>query len=192
MLQSHTIAKEARGSGESGIAEWSEIPGHPSSTQNSSDPQSVPEKECQFLTFLVGEEEYGLDILKVQEVKAYSAITPIPNAPDYVRGVMNLRGTIIPVVDLRARFGLSKAAYNRLNVIVVATIKSKTVGLMVDAVSDVLNLPQDEIQPPPDFGEAVHSVSGLARSGEKVILILDLDRILGNVEAPKSELIGQE
>jgi len=182
MAQPDADARRPRVSGE-----WSEIPEHPSATQH-----PLPPKECQFLTFLVGDEEYGLDILKVQEVRAHSAITPIPNAPDYVRGVMNLRGTIIPVVDLRARFGLNKVPYSRLNVIVVATVRTKTVGLMVDAVSDVLNFPPDEIQPPPDFGEAVHSVSGLARSGEKVILLLDMDRILGNVEAPKPELVSQE
>jgi len=148
--------------------------------------------ENQFLTFLVGEEEYGLDILKVQEVKGYSTITPIPNAPEFVRGVMNLRGTIIPVVDLRAKFGLSRVEYNRLNVIVVVTVKTKTVGLMVDAVSDVLNIPAEDVQPPPDFGEAVHSINGLARSGDKVILLLDVDRILGSVETPEPELVAQE
>lgn len=155
------------------------------------DRSNLATNENQFLTFLVGEEEYGLDILKVQEVKGYSAITPIPNAPDFVRGVMNLRGTIIPVVDLRAKFGFSKVDYNRLSVIVVVTVKTKTMGIMVDAVSDVLSIPAEDIQPPPEFGEAVRTINGLARSGEKVILLLDVDRILGSVETPEPELVVQ-
>jgi purine-binding chemotaxis protein CheW len=162
------------------------------SSASPKEPEAANQKESQFLTFLVGEEEYGVDILQVQEVKGFSAITPIPNAPDYVRGVMNLRGTIIPVADIRARFGLGRADYNQLTVIVVVTINTKTVGLMVDAVSDVLNIPANEIQPPPDFGEAVRSIYGLARSGEKVIMLLDLERILLNMEAQQPELVGQE
>jgi purine-binding chemotaxis protein CheW len=134
----------------------------------------------QYLTFSLGREEYGVDILKVQEIKGYSAITPIPNTPPYVKGVMNLRGTIIPVVDLRSKLGMAAAEYTPFTVIVVVKVGSKTMGLVVDAVSDVLNIPGTSLQPAPDFGAQVDAafISGLARAGDKLVVLLDLDRVL--------------
>ena len=138
----------------------------------------------QYLTFLIGAEEYGVEILKVQEVKGYSAVTPLPNAPPQVKGLMNLRGTIIPVIDPRCRFGLPRVEYTRTNVIVVLAVGSKIMGLVVDAVSDVLSFSPNEIQETPDFGQPVEQrcVHGLARSGEKVVMLLDIDKVLGNSE----------
>jgi purine-binding chemotaxis protein CheW len=146
----------------------------------------------QFLTFMLGQEEYGIEILAVQEIRGYGAVTPVPNAPGYVRGVMNLRGTIIPVIDLRRRFGLAEAEFNRFNVIVVVTVGTKVMGLVVDAVSDVLNLPADSVQPPPDFGEAAGgtAVCGMARAGDKVVLLLDIERILGGTAVPALQAAG--
>jgi purine-binding chemotaxis protein CheW len=140
----------------------------------------------QYLTFSLGREEYGVDILKVQEIKGYSAITPIPNTPPYVRGVMNLRGTIIPVVDLRSKLGMAAAEYTPFTVIVVVKVGSKTMGLVVDAVSDVLSIPGASLQPTPDFGAQVDAafISGLARAGDKLVVLLDLDRVLAPDGAP--------
>src|ERR1035441_9428053 len=92
----------------------------------------------QFLTFLLEEQEYGLEIYKIREIRGYSPITPIPNVPAHVRGVMNLRGTVLPVIDLRMKFHLPAVEYNKFTVIVIATVGAKTVGCLVDAVSDVL------------------------------------------------------
>lgn len=135
----------------------------------------------QYLTFTLGQEEYALEILKVQEIKGYSAVTPIPNTPRYIKGVMNLRGTIIPVVDLRSKFSMPEAEYNQFTVIVVVTVGTKIMGLVVDAVSDVLNIPKRDIQETPDFGGQVDArfISGMAKAGEKLVVLLDIERILG-------------
>jgi purine-binding chemotaxis protein CheW len=140
----------------------------------------------QYLTFSVGQEEYGAEILRVQEVTGYTTITPIPNAPVHVRGVMNLRGTIIPVIDLRRRLGLPPIEYNRLNAIVVVNTGAKVRGLLVDVVTDVRTYSQSSIAPPPDFSNDGESpcITGLAKDGDKVILLLDLDEILDVKEPP--------
>jgi purine-binding chemotaxis protein CheW len=138
----------------------------------------------QYLTFTLGYEEYGVEILKVQEIKGYSAITPIPNTPAYLKGVMNLRGTIIPVVDLRAKFGMAEAEYNQFTVIIVVTVGAKIMGLVVDAVSDVLNIPRADIQETPDFGAQVDArfINGMAKAGEKLVVLLDIDKVLSGEE----------
>jgi purine-binding chemotaxis protein CheW len=138
----------------------------------------------QYLTFTLGDEEYGVDILKVQEIKGYSAITPIPNTPPYIKGVMNLRGTIIPVVDLRTKFAMAGTAYTRFTVIIVVAVGTKVVGLVVDAVSDVLNIPQADVQPAPDFGCQADTrfINGMAKAGDKLIVLLDIDKVLGAEE----------
>ncbi|MBI4522672.1 MAG: purine-binding chemotaxis protein CheW [Deltaproteobacteria bacterium] len=138
----------------------------------------------QYLTFTLGKEEYGVDILKVQEIKGYTAITPIPNTPPYIKGVMNLRGTIIPVVDLRLKLEMAEAEYNQFTVIIVVKVGTKVVGLVVDAVSDVLNIPKSDIQEPPDFGTQVdvQFINGMAKASEKMVVLLDIGKILGEEE----------
>jgi purine-binding chemotaxis protein CheW len=138
----------------------------------------------QYLTFGLGQEEYGIEILKVQEIKGYSAITPIPNTPPHVKGVMNLRGTVVPVVDLRSKFGMETVEYTKFTVIIVVTIGSKIAGLVVDAVSDVLNIPASDIRPAPDFGSRTDTrfITGMASSGDKLAVLLDVDRLLADEE----------
>jgi purine-binding chemotaxis protein CheW len=138
----------------------------------------------QYLTFTLGQEEYGVEILRVQEIKGYSAVTPIPNTPAYVRGVMNLRGAIIPVMDLRMKFGMPEAEYTPFTVIIVVTVGAKTMGVIVDSVSDVLIIGKGDVQPTPDFGGTVDAgfIHGIARAGEKLVALLDLDRALGNLD----------
>lgn len=138
----------------------------------------------QYLTFTLGEEEYGLEILKVQEIKGYSPITPIPNTPPYIKGVMNLRGTVIPVVDLRSKLSMAAAEYNQFTVIIVVTVGAKVMGLIVDAVSDVLNIPKEDIQATPDFGAQVDTrfINGMAKAGEKLVVLLDIEKVLGGEE----------
>jgi purine-binding chemotaxis protein CheW len=138
----------------------------------------------QYLTFRLAEEEYGVEILKVQEIKGYSAITPIPNTPPYLKGVMNLRGTIVPVVDLRSKFAMDEAEYNQFTVIIVVKVGAKVMGLIVDAVSDVLNIPKVDIQATPDFGSEVDArfINGMAKAGDKLVVLLDIDRVMNAVD----------
>jgi len=139
---------------------------------------------AQYLTFRLGDEEYGLEILKVQEIRSYSAITPLPNTPRAVRGVMNLRGQIIAVVDLRLTLGMPETTYNRFAVVIVVSIAGKVVGLLADAVSDVLTLARTDVQPPPDFGAPIEArlISGMAKAGEKLVILLDVERLLDGAD----------
>ncbi len=134
----------------------------------------------QYLTFRLGAEEYGVEILKVQEIRSYSAITPVPNTPRAVKGVMNLRGQIIPVVDLRTKLGLPETAYSRFAVVIVAVISGKVVGLLADGVSDVLAVARTDIQAAPDFGTPVEArlISGIAKAGEKLVILLNVEQLL--------------
>jgi purine-binding chemotaxis protein CheW len=140
----------------------------------------APPPTSQYLTFRLGEAEYGVPILVVQEIKGQSIITPIPNAPRHLAGVMNLRGMIVPVVDLRVKFSLPDVGYDRFTVIVLVSVGAKIVGMVVDAVSDVLDIPATEIQAVPDLGAQVNAgfVSGLARAGDKLIVLLDVAKVL--------------
>ena len=135
---------------------------------------------AQYLTFSLGNEEYGVEILKVQEIKGYSPVTPIPNTPPYVKGVMNLRGTIVPVIDLRLRLGMPGADYTAFTVIIVMTVGSKVVGAIVDAVSDVLDIPRPDVQATPHFGDGidVRFIAGIAKAGETLVMLLDVDAVL--------------
>lgn len=136
----------------------------------------------QYLTFSLGAEEYGIEILKVQEIKGYSTITPIPNAPPHIKGVINLRGTVIPVVDLRAKFSMDAADYTKFTVIIVVRVNDKIIGLVVDAVSDVLDIPKEEVRPAPSFGARVDTrfINGMANIGEKLAVLLDIHKLLSD------------
>ena len=141
----------------------------------------------QYVTFTLGSVDYGIEILSVQEFKGYSAVTPVPNMPSHVRGVMNLRGIIIPVFDLRVRFGLP-APLDELSVIVVAVVENRTVGLVVDTVSDVIDIAPGDIQETPEFSGRVPTafLRGLAKTGERLVILLNLKHLvsLDDVPAP--------
>ena len=136
----------------------------------------------QYLTFMLGKEEYAAEILKVQEIKGHTPITSIPNAPPFIRGVINLRGTVIPVIDLRLRFGVGSGEYDRLSVIGVAKVGDRVTGLVVDAVSDVLDVTADQIEPPPDLGVAVDlsCLTGVAKAGDRLVILLNIERVLAD------------
>lgn len=149
----------------------------------------------QFLTFMLAGEEYGVDILRVQEIKGWESSTEIPNTPDYIQGVMNLRGTIVPIVDLRSRFDLEQVEYSNTTVVIVLKTMSneseRTIGFIVDAVSDVYNLSEEQLKPSPDFGSAVSTefVRGLATVDEKMLILLDIDHLIdGDININQSEL----
>lgn len=141
----------------------------------------------QYLTFILGDEEYGVEILRVQEIKGWDTVTSIPNTPEYLCGVLNLRGTIVPVVDLRLRFDMAVYEYTPTTVIVVLNIKGesdRTVGIVVDGMSDTHNVMPDDVKPAPDFGSTINTdyINGLVTIGENMVMLLDIDRLL-SVEA---------
>lgn len=138
----------------------------------------------QYLTFTLADEEYGVDILRVQEIKGWTPVTQIPNAPDFLKGVLNLRGVIVPIVDLRMRFNLEAVEYTPTTVVIVLSLlhegAERTFGVVVDAVSDVLNISTADIRPKPDFGTVVDAdfIWGLATVDEHMVMLLDIDRLL--------------
>lgn len=141
-------------------------------------------KVTQYLTFQLGSEEYGIEILRVQEIKGHTPITPIPNAPAFIKGVMNLRGTVVPVLSLRESFGMPAIEYDKFSVIIVTAIHDKVVGLLVDAVSEVIDLAVSEIDLAPELGARVDTsmVLGMGRAGDKFIILLAIDRVISGVD----------
>lgn len=138
----------------------------------------------EYLTFLLGGEEFGVDILRVQEIRVWTPVTEIPNTPDFLKGVINLRGTIVPIVDLRQRFGYPVHDYKNTTVVIVlqgqVNGKNAAVGVVVDAVSDVHKVDRGDIKEAPDLGQNVDScfVQGMATLGEKIIILLDSNALL--------------
>jgi purine-binding chemotaxis protein CheW len=143
----------------------------------------------QFLTFQLGEELYGVDILRVQEIKGYTTVTKIPNTPSHIKGVLNLRGTIVPIIELRTKFGMPTIEYTMFTVIVVVVVQEKVMGLIVDAVSDVLDIAKNDIQPAPKFGAKidVSFLNGIGKSGDKLVALLNMDQLLSDGEVPTLE-----
>lgn len=148
----------------------------------------------QFLTFVLGAEQYGVEILRVQEIRGYSAVTPIPHTPPHIKGVMNLRGTVIPVVDLRAKFAMESSGYDKFTVIIVVTVGERVIGLVVDAVSDVLDIPASELRATPDLGVRVDTrfISGMANVGDRLTVLLDIERLLSEDDVCALERLSQE
>lgn len=146
-------------------------------------------EDQQFLTFNLADEYYGVDILKVQEIKGYTTVTRIPNTPDYLKGVLNLRGTIVPIVDLRMKFGMGATEPTSFTVVVVVNVRNRVMGFLVDAVSDVLDLNAKNIQPPPELGNAVDItfVAGIGNANDRLVTLLDIDRVLTEDELKNVE-----
>jgi purine-binding chemotaxis protein CheW len=147
-----------------------------------SEPSSDAE---QFLTFVLGGEEYGVTILQVQGIQGWDRVTPIPNTPDFILGVINLRGAIVPIVDLRRRFGMPAAEFGPTTVVIVVRVayenrNERTLGLVVDAVSEVCSVGADERKPAPDFGSGIKTdfVKGLATVENRMVILLDIDRLV--------------
>ena len=140
----------------------------------------------QVLTFVLGSETYGVDILRVQEIRGFSAVTKIPHAPSHVLGVLNLRGSIVPIVDLRMRFSLERAEYNAVTVIIVLSVQShngrRDFGVVVDGVSDVVDVNKAEVRPAPELGaaNATEYILGLVPVDDRMVVLLDIDRLIGN------------
>ena len=136
----------------------------------------------EFLAFTLGKEEYGLDILKVQEIRGYETVTRVANAPEFVKGVVNLRGTIVPIVDMRIRFKLGEPTYDQFTVVIILNISGRVVGMVVDSVSDVITLTQEQVKPAPDMGSALNSnyLIGLGTLDERMLILIDIDRLMSS------------
>lgn len=138
----------------------------------------------EYLTFRLGQEEYGLDILKVQEIRGYEAPTRIANAPEFIKGVTNLRGTIVPIVDMRLRFACAQAEYNTFTVVIILNLHDRVVGIVVDSVSDVLELKPEQMRPAPDIESAIdhQCIRGLGAVGERMLILLDIEKLMSGYD----------
>ena len=138
----------------------------------------------EYLTFRLGAEEYGIDILKVQEIRGYEQPTRIANAPEFIKGVVNLRGTIVPIVDMRLKFNCSEVEYNSFTVVIILNLRNRVVGIVVDSVSDVMELAPEAIRPAPDIESAIANgcILGLGSVGERMLILLDIEKLMSNVD----------
>jgi purine-binding chemotaxis protein CheW len=138
----------------------------------------------QYVTFLLADEEYGVDIMKVREIIGYKGFTKIPNVTEFIKGVLNLRGAVVPVIDLRLKFGMEEKEYDKFTVIMIAEVAGKTMGIIVDAVSDVVSLNEEDIQPKPDFSADIDTdfINGMGKKEDKFIILLDIDKVLSESE----------
>ncbi|BEP40730.1 chemotaxis protein CheW [Variovorax sp. 375MFSha3.1] len=136
------------------------------------------------VTFKLGEEEYGIDIQKVQELRGYDAVTRIANAPEYIKGVVNLRGIIVPIIDMRIKFKLGEPTYDQFTVVIVLNIGGRVVGMVVDSVSDVITLTGEQIKPAPEMGSVLDAdyLIGLGTLEERMLILVDIDRLMSSEE----------
>lgn len=152
----------------------------------------------QYLTFIMDDEEYGVDILAVQEIRGWEAATPLPNAPPHVKGVINLRGTIVPIIDLRQCFGMAAIEYSAVTVVIVLKVENdegdKVMGIVVDAVSDVYSLTDGDLQTAPDLGGSVSTevIKGLVSVKEKMVILLDINQLLTLEDIPNLNSIKEK
>lgn len=138
----------------------------------------------EFLTFTLGAEEYAIDILRVQEIRGYDQVTAIANSPAFIKGVINLRGAIVPIVDLRIKFNLPSVTYDPFTVVIILNVLERIVGAVVDSVSDVIALSAMEIKPPPEFGGSFDTeyLLGLATVSERMLILVDIEKLMGSRE----------
>lgn len=138
----------------------------------------------EYLTFRLGQEEYGIDILKVQEIRGYEAPTRIAHAPAFIKGVINLRGTIVPVIDLRLKLRLKEARYDAFTVMIVLNVEDRVVGIVVDSVSDVIALNAEQIRPTPEFGASVDTrfISGIGTVDDRMLILLDIETLIDSAD----------
>jgi purine-binding chemotaxis protein CheW len=147
-----------------------------------SENQLGAEAGSELLTFTLGREEYGIDILKVQEIRGYDAVTTIANAPEFIKGVINLRGIIVPIVDMRIKFHLGNVEYNQFTVVIILNVANRVVGIVVDGVSDVIALTPEQIKPSPEFSTTLDTqyITGLGTVDERMIIVVDIEKLLSS------------
>lgn len=138
----------------------------------------------EFLAFKLGKEEYGIDILKVQEIRGYEAVTRIANAPEFIKGVVNLRGIIVPIVDMRIKFNLGEPTYDQFTVVIILNIGGRVVGMVVDSVSDVITLSAEQVKPAPDIGTTFQTdhLMGLGTLDERMLILVNIDKMMSSAD----------
>jgi purine-binding chemotaxis protein CheW len=146
----------------------------------------------EFLAFTLGKEEYGIHILKVQELRGYETVTRIANAPEFVKGVVNLRGIIVPIVDMRIKFNLGEPTYDQFTVVIILNIGGRIMGMVVDSVSDVITLTPDQVKPPPEMGTAFNTdyLIGLGTLDERMLILIDIDKLMSSAEMGLIEAVA--
>ena len=147
----------------------------------------------EFLTFTLGHEEYGIDILKVQEIRGYESPTRIANSPPFIKGVINLRGVIVPIIDLRIKFNLGDPSYDQFTVVIILNIGHRVIGAVVDSVSDVIQIAGDNLRPAPEFGSLLDTryIIGLATVEERMIIVVDIEQLMTSQEMALVETVAQ-
>ena len=144
-------------------------------------PTAGAQTSNEYLTFTLGKEEYGIEILKVQEIRGYEAVTRIANAPEFIKGVVNLRGIIVPIVDMRIKFNLGEAEYNQFTVVIILNVAGRVVGMVVDSVSDVIQLTAEQIRPAPDFASTTFDtryITGLGTIDSRMLILVDIEKLM--------------
>ncbi|MGB6054077.1 MAG: chemotaxis protein CheW [Burkholderiaceae bacterium] len=147
-------------------------------------PAAPPPSTLEFLAFTLGSEEYGIDIQKVQELRGYGTVTRIANAPEFIKGVVNLRGSIVPIIDMRLKFKLGTPVYGQFTVVIVLNVGGGIVGMVVDGVSDVVTLRSDQIRPAPEMGAIVNVdyLIGLGALDQRMLILIDIDRLMSSAD----------
>lgn len=148
------------------------------------DQQGTADAGSEYLTFTLGSESYGIDILKVQEIRGYDCVTRIANTPPFIKGVINLRGVIVPIVDLRIKFNVGEATYHEFTVVIIINVLNKVVGIVVDGVSDVVALPAQSIKPAPELGASLDTryITGLGTVNDEMLILVDIEKLIGSDE----------
>ena len=156
-----------------------------SDTANNGEPvNKLPAPTLEFLAFTLGEEEYGIDIQKVQELRGYDAVTHIANAPDFIKGVVNLRGIIVPIIDMRIKFNLGTPTYDQFTVVIILNIAGRVMGMVVDSVSDVITLTPEQVKPAPEMGAALDTdyLIGLGALDQRMLILVDIDKLMSGTD----------
>jgi purine-binding chemotaxis protein CheW len=138
----------------------------------------------EFLTFRLGREEYGIEILKVQEIRGWEQPTTIANAPEFIKGVINLRGTIVPVVDMRVKFNLGEPRYDQFTVVIILNVSGRVVGMVVDSVSDVVRLAAEQVRAVPEFSSSLDTryITGLAAVEDRMLILVDIEKLMASAD----------
>ena len=146
--------------------------------------QQSGEIPSEYLTFTLANESYGIDILKVQEIRGYDSVTRIANTPAFIKGVINLRGVIVPIIDLRIKFNVGEVTYHEFTVVIIINVIGKVVGIVVDGVSDVVELPAHSIKPAPEFGATLDTryITGLGTLNDEMLILVDIEKLIGSEE----------
>jgi purine-binding chemotaxis protein CheW len=149
-------------------------------TNASQAPDAAVINTLEYLAFRLGEEEYGIDIQTVQELRGYDTVTRIANAPDFIKGVVNLRGIIVPIIDMRIKFNLGTPTYDQFTVVIILNIGSRVVGMVVDSVSDVITLTPEQIKPAPEMGAALNTeyLTGMGAIDERMLILVDINKLM--------------